>query len=186
MSIIMRKKIDFGKHDFFGKGRNVNACDVEIELRENGGEETFRYVDGKKVYTGEITPKYLELSICGNVWNTTHTDIVCGGQCLGEMAKIIKDPKFQKIHEVWKKWHLNGMHAGTPEQEAKIEWWKSLGNKYDYDKVCEMLKKCGLYEVEFTGKTVGKVYDHEPYKYGHGWIINDLPDEVVEFVKEVC
>lgn len=186
MAVIMKKKIDFGKIDFTGNGRKAYSCDVTIELRENGGEETFRYVNGKKEYTGETTPKYTELAICGEVWNTRHTDIVCGGQCLDEMLKHLRgNPKFVKIYNVWKNWHLNGMNAGTPEQEAKIREWKAEGHKYDYKEVCAMLMDCGLYEVEFTGKTVGRMYDHEPYMYGHGWVIKDLPDDVIEFVKGV-
>ena len=78
------------------------------------------------------------------------------------------------------------MKAGTPEQEAKVKEWLADGHKYDYSAVCDMLKECGLYEVEYTGLACGKRYDHEPYKYGHGWIVKELPDDVIEFVKEVC
>ena len=186
MSVILSKKIEFGKYDFFGCGRNRNDCDVTIELRKRGGEDVFRIINGKREYTGEKTPEYVELAICGEVWNNLHTKIVSGGQNLDEMAKVIDDPKFQKIHEIWKKWHLNGTHAGTPEQEEVIEEWLKDGLKYDYDRVCELLKECGLYEVEYTGKTVGRYYDHEPIKYGHAWIIKELPEDVIEFVKEVC
>lgn len=187
MAVILKKKIEFGKFDFTGNGRKTNAADVEIELRKNGGEPTFRMVNGKREYTGETTPEYLELSICGNVWNNLHTDCIMGGQCLDEMKKVIHgNPKFLKIYNVWKNWHLNGMKAGTPEQEAKVKEWLADGHKYDYSAVCDMLKECGLYEVEYTGLACGKRYDHEPYKYGHGWIVKELPDDVIEFVKEVC
>ena len=69
------------------------------------------------------------------------------------------------------------MHAGTPEQEAAINEWEAAGNRYDYTAACNMLKEKGLYEVLFTGKTVGRMYNNEPYKYGHGWIVNDIPGD---------
>ena len=187
MTVIMKKKIEFGKVDWYGRGRKTNACDVEIELREKGGEKTFQYVNGVPIYTGGTTPKYVELSICGNVWNNCHTDIVSGGQCLEEMLKVLRgNPKFVKVYNVWKNWHLNGMKAGTPEQEAKVNEWLAEGHKYDYTAVCDMLKECGLYEVEYTGKACGRVYDHEPYQYGHGWIVKELPDDVIQWAMEVC
>lgn len=173
MKIILKKCVDFGKRDFFGLGKKVNACDVEIELRQYGKD------------AGDGCPDYVELSICGRVWNVRHSDIVSGGQNLDSMALVIKDEKFKKIHEIWKRWHLNGLNAGTPEQEAKVKEWLDAGNRYDYDAVCSMLKDCGLYEVEFTGKTSGRMYDHELYKYGHGWVVEDLPADVIEFVKGV-
>ena len=186
-TVVLRKKIDFGKIDFYKHypRRRINAVDVEIELRQRGGDETFRMVDGKRVPTGEKTPEYLELSICGNVWNNLHTDIICGGQCLDTIAEYVFSPKFNRILEIWHKWHLNGSTAGTPEQEeAVMEWRKAHSMRYDYTEVCEYLKERGLYEVEFTGKTVGRMYDHEPYKYGHAWIIRELPEDVVRYIRE--
>ncbi len=183
--IMMRKTIDFGKYDFFGSGKKVNPCDVRIEIRKCGGNETFRYVNGKKEFTGEKTPEYVELSIVGNVWNRSHTDIKYGGQCLDEMAKIIKDPKFQKIYEIWKKWHLNGNRSGTPEQEKKIKEWIDAGNEYDYHEICKMLSDCDMYVVEYTGKSVGRMYDHEPYRYGSGWLVEDLPSEVIDTLNKI-
>ena len=32
------------------------------------------------------TPEYTDLSICGDIWNTTSTDIVCNGQCFYTIA----------------------------------------------------------------------------------------------------
>lgn len=180
----MKAKVSFGKINLYGTGKRYPA-EVEIEIKERGGEPTFKMENGERIYTGETTPVYRELSICGTVWNTKRTNCVMGGQCLDGMYRFLKgNPKFRKVHEWWKKYHLNGMHAGTPEQEAAIAEWKADGNRYDYTAVCEMLKEIGLYEVEFTGKTVGRMYDHEPYKYGHAWIIQDIPEDVLKEIEE--
>ena len=183
--IIVKKTVQLGKIAYCGK-RRVNAVDVEIELRECGGEPTFTMEKGERIYTGETTPTYIELSICGNIWNGQHTDIVCGGQCIDEIAKYINTPKMQAIQAMWKKWHLNGMNAGTPEQERYVQMYKAEnGGRYDYTECCEYLRNHKMYVVNFTGKTVGRMYNNEPYLYGHGWVVNDLPEYVIEWAKRV-
>lgn len=89
-----------------------------------------------------------------------------GGQVLDEIRPRTKSQK--AIINLWKMYHLNGMSAGTPEQERAVKEWKSKGNKYDYSKAVEYLKSINLYEAKHpeTGK---------PYKYGHGWILKQLP-----------
>lgn len=77
------------------------------------------------------------------------------------------------------------MHAGTPEQEAAIKEWEAEGNRYEYTAVCDMLKARGLYEVNFTGLTIGRRYNNEPYKYGHGWIVEELPGEVITRIEHI-
>lgn len=180
----MKKTFDFGKIKYTNQSRAVNLVTVEVELRRCGGETIFT-VDrktGEKTITGK-TPEYVELSICGNIWDSHHYDIVCGGQCLDTIAEYkeqLQDKEvFETLYELWKKYHLNGMHAGTPEQEAAIEEWKAQGNHYEYTAVSEMLKACGLYEVNYTGLSVGRRYNNEPYKYGHGWLVQELPGDVL-------
>lgn len=181
----MKATLNFGKVAYMSEKKN-NPVDVTIELRSCGGQETFTIdpVSREKTITGK-TPEYIELSICGNIWNHLHTDIYCGGQCLDTIAKYIHTPEFKEIYKLWKRYHLNGMHAGTPEQEAAIKEWEAEGNRYEYTAVCDMLKARGLYEVNFTGLTTGRRYNNEPYKYGHGWIIEELPGEVITRVEHI-
>lgn len=180
----MKKTFNFGKIAYTNPNRKANKVAVTMELRTRGGEETF-VIDrktGEKTITGK-TPKYLELSICGAIWNTRCTDICCGGQCLDTIAEYrdqLSEPEvFDMLYTLWKGYHLNGMHAGTPEQEAAVEVWKSQGNRYDYTAACEMLKGIGLYEVNYTGLSVGRRYNNDPYKYGHGWLVQELPGDVL-------
>lgn len=180
----MKKTFNFGKIKYTNKSKKVNLVTVDVELRRRGGEETFTIdpVTKEKTITGK-TPEYVELSICGSVWNARHSDIVCGGQCLDTINHYksqLSDPDtFAVLYDLWKRYHLNGMHAGTPEQEAAIEEWKAAGNRYDYKAACEMLKERGLYEVNYTGLSVGRRYNNEPYKYGHAWLIQELPGDVL-------
>lgn len=180
----MKKNFDFGKIDFYGTGRKINLITITAHLMRRGGEDTFT-IDrktGEKTIIGK-TPEYIELSISGNVWNARKTDVVCCGQCLDTIAKYKKQLSnpdlFITLYDLWNKYHLNGMHAGTPEQEKAIEEWKAAGNKYDYEAACEMLKERGLYEVNYTGLSVSRRYENEPYKYGHAWLVQEIPGDVL-------
>lgn len=179
--IKMRSTIDFGKINYFGTGKRYPA-DVTVELRVCGGEEIFT-ADG--THTGKHTPEYVEFTASGYIWNTKKTDIYCGGQCLDTMFEFLKgNADFRKVYGWWKAYHLNGMHAGTPEQEQAIAAWKAKGNMYDYTAACDYLKGIGLYEVEYTGKSTGRMYDNEPYRYGSAWLIQDIPEDVVREMEE--
>ena len=157
----MRKKFDFGKIDYSGKGRKAYAVDLEVELREDAfGRPTF--------------------SVCGDIWNTKHTDIVCGGQCLDEIAKYVHTPQFKFLYSMWKKYHLNDMKAGTPEQEEAIKQWEEAGNKYDYKEACKYLESIGLYEVEYHAPEFNGMY-----KYGHAWLYKNIEPEDLDKILEV-
>lgn len=136
------------KIDANGNGKR-NVCEVELTLKN--------------------TSKGLEFSACGTVWNQTQTDCIMGGQCIDSMLDLAKKNNWssaelellQEVKKLWKAYHLNGMHAGTPEQEAAL-----VGFKGDYTAQCEHLRTLGLYEVEHQGK---------PYKYGHAWLFQPIP-----------
>lgn len=185
----MEKTFHLGKIAYTSSRRS-NLVTIDVELYECGGKDKFIIdpLTKQKTITGK-TPAYLELSICGNIWNPSHTDIVCGGQCLDTIARYkhqLSDPNtFSVLYHLWKDYHLNGMRAGTPEQERAVKEWLKDGHSYDYARACEMLKERGLYEVNFTGLTTGRRYNGEPYKYGHGWVVQELPDDVVLVVRRL-
>lgn len=148
----MRKKISFGKIDFYGIGRKINLVTIEIELREE---------EGKKV-----------LSICGDVWNNLKTDIVCGGQCLDDIKDFFKnDELFNKIYYLWKNYHLNDLHAGTPKQEKLLKD-NVQEHDWDYTRCCEFLEKHEL------------LYDNG-YKYGTSWLYEAIPEKDLKLIYEI-
>ena len=172
-NIIGRAKINFGKVALWGT-RRINACDVEMELRVTGGEPTFTMNGKERVYTGKYTPRRLEFSVCGNVWNNLHTDIVMGGQYLDDMP--VKNPRFAEIRELWRKYHLNTMHAGTPRQEYMVRKWEAAGNRYEYKAVCEYLDSIGLRKT---------IWDGKDYEYGHGWLYFPIPRKDLKRIVEI-
>ena len=186
MNVIKRKVFHLGNIDLCGTGKRYPVT-IQLQLTRCGGEPTFTVGrDGTKNYTGQKTPEYTELSISGSIGAR-----FCG-QCLDEIAIRAGDlckperETFRILYDLWKRWHLNGLHAGTPEQEEAVAEWRAAGNRYDYTAACDMLKERGLYEVTFTGKTVGRIYVNEPYRYGHAWVVEDLPESVVEEVMALC
>ena len=145
----MRKKFTFGKIDYYGTGRRINAVEVEVALSDKG------------VFTAS-----------GTIWNSKHTDCVCGGQCLDTIAEYIKNPTFKKIHRLWKQYHLNDMHAGTVAQEEALVNANLMGRDYDYRKCCDYLESIGL--LEDNG-----------YRYGTAWLKRDIPVEDITEIQNL-
>lgn len=102
----MEKRFYFGKIAYAGK------------LPRESVEVTIRYEKKEKGYVFSAT---------GDIWNCNHSDIYCGGQCLDTIAEYIDNPVFREIHELWKLYHLNDMHAECVHQ-AELGWQK-LANK---------------------------------------------------------
>ena len=137
----LSKTFKFDKIAFYGT-RRINTPEVTMELRD--------------------TAKGPELSICGDVWNSKHTDIVMGGQCLDEMKKFKElrfNSLFNKLYKWWELYHLNGMHAGTIKQENAIKEWhaKDKYKAFTYDEDCKYLDSIGL-------------LDDDGYRYGSSWL----------------
>ena len=184
MDKTITKKINLGKINYNGTGKRYPA-EVTISLTTRGGDPTFIIENGEKKPTGKTTPVYTEFTASGYIWNTRKTDCYCGGQCLDTIAKYVKTEEFKKIYKWWKLYHLNGMHAGTPEQEKAVkDHFQETGERYDYTAAVDYLKSIGLHTVNFTGKTIGREYINESYTYGHGWIINDIPESDLKAIRE--
>ena len=88
----MKKTFNFGKRAIMNPKIKNNEVTITIEL--------------------EKKEKGLVFSACGDVWNSKHTDIVMGGQCLDSLYPYLKNnKKYLEILDLWKKYHLNDMNA---------------------------------------------------------------------------
>jgi hypothetical protein len=111
---------------------------------------------------------YLELSICGHVWDLSRYDYDTCGQCIDTIRECFpKNKRVQRICDIWEKWHLNDLNAGTDRQTEAIEGWKARGNKYEYTAVCDYLKEINLYA-------------DRGYRYGNEWLVRPLPQSVID------
>lgn len=137
--------------------RRVNLPTIEVELRDADSDK----------------PK---LSICGDLWNSSHTDIVMGGQCLDDLAQfdeLFCNPLFKKLHRLWKTYHLNDLHPGTVKQEQALDDAEKLGVKVSsYDDSCKYLESIGL--LEDGG-----------YKYGSAWLYREIPEDDLNLIKSL-
>ena len=83
----------------FAKKRSKNLCEVEWELK-----------DGR-------------FSMSAQIWQQNKRDILMGGQCVDEVAKLFpNDAKLQRMCKIWERWHLNDMRAGCEHQRELPEF----------------------------------------------------------------
>lgn len=174
----MEKVITKGRHVLGKLSRNCDKaaprnCEAALtwELREDSAH------GGK-----------LEFSAQGEVWNHLKTDIVRGGQCVGELAALFpRDTIAQRIAHTWSHYHLNGMNAGTPEQSACIATLPDDVRR-DYTKTCEALSAAGLLDVPVTDELRASALGGVPesattYRYGTLWLYRAIPADVVALIR---
>lgn len=166
----MERRIFFGKVDGYHNGRR--NCEVTADLCYDEEKGTF--------------------SACGTLWNHNHSNILMGGQCFDELEEeyheLSENESFREVLYLWKNYHLNDMHAGTKSQESLLKEAVKNGEleRYganNYEETCNYLESKGMlfdvgYMVEKTNKD-GQVC-MVPYKYGSGWLKEDIPEGDVE------
>ena len=99
----MIRDISFGKVDGYGNGRKM--CELVINFG-------FTEFDNQAPY----------FSVCGELWNNLHTDIIRGGQCVGElyMTYFADSSFFKTIYELWQKYHLRDIDSIPADDLAVI------------------------------------------------------------------
>lgn len=155
----MKGKYYLGKCDGYNNGRK--SCEAYI---------TWELKDGN-------------FSMCAEVWNVRKTGIIRGGQCVDAVAAYFPDDKkAARMVEVWRRWHLNDLKAGSPAQmeylrghDAELEALRgSVSPKMDhYTAATKILTYAGL------NPDPGYLHNGTPYKYGSAWLKEELPPEVV-------
>lgn len=161
---------------------------TEFEIGKMDGENYGGFKEGLPV-TLEIELKQKDkgetLSISGNVWKPSKTDIVSGGQCQDAIREALKDGSLKlangykkeevlKLLDIWDVWHLNDMKAGCSHQRVMIQAMNHThGEKFFYaDNYSEVVKIPEFKKCSECG-----------YKYGSAWLHEPLPEDVIEFIK---
>jgi hypothetical protein len=114
-----------------------------------------------------------------------------GGNCLGGCGQIemhLKDhldtitpapgwtrPMLRQFFDIWDRWHLNDMKAGSAIQENYLREHPLDPESYKYPKshyevASEVLAQAGLNP------------DPDGYKYGHAWKREEVPQAVIDFL----
>lgn len=106
--------------------------------------------------------------------------INAGGQCLDEAVAALaacglRCRMLEKIVPIWKKWHLNAMHAGTERQDEVLDQYKKEHPdwRYNYYSAREILKMHDLYEDKQY------LVDGKPYEYGSRWLFREIPHKIL-------
>lgn len=122
-----------------------------------------------------------ELSIMGVIGPTRNGDAQCCGQIQDTIREYIADGAYVPAEgwtqalamdfvEIWNRWHLNRMNAGTPAQMGIL---RAAGLPRNYETACNTLRRVGMLEVMRDGK---------PYRYGQAWIFEEVPAYVIAFL----
>jgi hypothetical protein len=141
-----------GKCDYNNSGRKNCKAVIEWEIKEG------------------------RFSMSAGIWNPRETDYYTCGQAVDTVASFFPhDKKAQRMLEIWKKWHLNDMKAGSPAQEAFLAT-NPVSYTYPethYEKACEALAAAGI------NPDPNYIHNGKPYEYGSAWLKVELPAEVI-------
>ena len=150
----MKKTFNFGKKAVANPRIKNNEVTITIELRD--------------------TDKGLEFSASGYVWNSKHTDIIMGGQCIDDLGKYLRGNKvYKEILDLWQKYHLNGMNAwcSCEHEENSSEKIKLYKLRYnDEGKRLSKIRDLGIFKqfIEVTEQGMKNVpmalYELQEYK----------------------
>lgn len=147
----MKKTFNLGNVKFENRKIKADKVLVDVELKDNN-----------------------ELSICGEIVGTHGDTWRCGGQCCEEIdrvsAQFTKENQslWKTIYRLWHLYHLNGMHAGTPEQEQALKDAGMTAWANNYTECCDYLESIGLLKTMHNGKE---------YKFGTAWLFHPIPQE---------
>ncbi|MEK6829434.1 MAG: hypothetical protein AABY15_04855 [Nanoarchaeota archaeon] len=131
-------------------------------------KQTINFIDAaNNKVKAEITLKEEEK---GLVFSMSGDYCGSSGQCFDEVKPANEYQR--KLIKLWKKYHLNNLHAGTKNQEEALK-----GFEGDYTAYCERLKELNLYEVTLKNGI--------KYKYGSGWLFNELPSSFENDLKNL-
>ena len=136
-----------------------------------------RYVSPAMVSLGKTRVEYTiavqlqggRLSLCG---------LTRGFQ--GQSFKVLRDPgtvpvdgisdrDLARLHWIWRRYHLNDMVPGTPQQMRLVRPFWDRNPNANYDDVCRMLEENNL--LTDSG-----------YKFGSAWRFEEVPGDVLRFL----
>lgn len=107
----------------------------------------------------------------------------CAGGC-GQIDMYLREPggldgfipapswtleAMRRFLDLWERWHLNDMRAGSPSQSdwLRVNPLEAVYPENHYDKTCEALAAAGLNP------------DASGYKYGSAWLREEVPADVI-------
>ena len=145
-------------------GRTVH---LHIELRELQ-QSTRSYIDLSPVDIDQG----VVISITGHIRGSGYGQIIEKFENYIPFFANYNIDSAKKIAEIWHKYHLNDLQAGTKLQqdtleENRNEWYKKNEDNYGHKKA--FLENRNL------------LIDRN-YQYGTGWLYKPVPQEIIDFI----
>lgn len=153
---------------------------ITVEFRDKESCAPHLDIDGNMCRT------YRELSISGSHAHGC-------GQCTDMLAKVGKADA-TRLMEIWSRWHLNGMKAGTRAQQTALEQYEPAKGVDYYTGACLFLHNFGLETIpnflplgrEPNAEDKARGITARAYKYGSAWLVEPLPAAIEEELKAIC
>ena len=142
-------------------------------------KKTITFKNG--MYTTQVDVELKDGAFSASAYLCKGKEEIAAGQCfstvLSEVPELRNNALFMEIGELWKTYHLNDLHAGTMKQEGYLEMYSkwhggNLLSVDNYKEACAVLKSAGL-------------FDDNGVKYGQTWVKWELPNDVVNRIKNV-
>lgn len=162
---------NFEKILSIGKTRDCGTLYAKVEFKNDAPGERFK--GGRLSITGVEGPMRNgdARGSCGQ--------IVMGEWDIVEYAPGWDADAVKAFRNIWNRWHLNDMTAGSPDQEAflRANPVTAVYPESHYTKACKVLEAAGL------NPDPNYLYKGAPYKYGNAWLYEEVPVEVLEWLK---
>jgi len=134
-------------------------CAIEVETKPAQLKENGRTIDLLPIPADAV-----ELSISGEA--AGHL-----GQCVETIREAgAGNADIQRLCDIWDRYHLNGLKAGT---RAQLHYLESVPNAKGYDEIKAALGFAGLDPDRNTAP------DSPPYSYGSAWLFEPVPAEIL-------
>lgn len=140
------------------------VVDIDLRLKSGAGNDTVDHAPAPE--------QYLELGITGAGLASRREDIEWGGQSIDTVAAIERfEPGWDaaardELVALWRRWHLNGMRAACAHMPAFDDLIRDTEGRY-----------AGQVSTDLN------VCPESDYRYGHAWLVEPLPADVVAQVE---
>lgn len=87
--------------------------------------------------------------------------------------------KVARFREVWDRWHLNDMQAGSPAQSTYLREHPVTDRLHYFEAACTALRGAGLHPDP------SHMHNGKPYLYGSAWLREEVPADVLDFLSSL-
>lgn len=150
-----------------------------------------QYKDGRLSITGVDGPMSNgdARGSCGQIANLLEQENILNKS--NSLAEGWDFPKVLYLRSIWKRWHLNDMVPGTPNQMEYIRYKQMLANDDDTlhkDAPHAYASKMGFksyYDMELSWLEEANLVEDDGYRFGSAWLTEEVPENVLNFLQQL-